>query len=50
LGSLSPKQELLFEDSKSLCLIIFDELEEIQSTLIDMMQRAGLYFRQPAAV
>jgi hypothetical protein len=28
----------------------YDELEEIQSTLIDMMQRAGLYFRQPAAV
>lgn len=24
-----------------------EELEEIQSTLIDMMQRAGLYFKQP---
>jgi hypothetical protein len=27
-----------------------EELEEIQSTLIDMMKRAGLYFRQPMAV
>ena len=28
----------------------YDELEEIQSALIDMMQRAGLYFKQPVAV
>jgi len=27
-----------------------EELEEIQSTLIDMMTRAGLYFRQPMSV
>ena len=25
-----------------------EELEKIQSTLIDMMQRAGLYFKQSA--
>lgn len=25
-----------------------EELESIQGALIDMMQRAGLYFRQPA--
>jgi len=28
----------------------YDELDEIQSALIDMMQRAGLYFQQPVAV
>jgi hypothetical protein len=27
-----------------------EELEKIQSTLIDMMQCAGLYFRQPVTV
>ena len=27
-----------------------EELESIQGALIDMMQRAGLYFRQPVAV
>lgn len=27
-----------------------DYLEDIQDTLCDMMQRAGLYFRQPAGV
>ena len=27
-----------------------DEMEAIQGALIDMMQRAGLYFQQPVAV
>jgi hypothetical protein len=27
-----------------------DEMENIHGALIDMMQRAGLYFQQPAAV
>jgi len=27
-----------------------EELEQIQSALIDMMTRAGLYFRQPMSV
>jgi len=27
-----------------------EELEEIQAALIDMMQRAGLYFRQEETV
>ena len=27
-----------------------DEMESIQGALIDMMQRAGLYFQQPVAV
>lgn len=30
--------------------VSYEELDEIQCVLIDMMQRAGLYFRQPAAV
>jgi hypothetical protein len=40
LGSLSPKQELLFEDSKSLCLIIFDELEEIRKQIDDRILKS----------
>ena len=28
----------------------YDELESIQGALIDMMQRAGLYFQQPVTV
>jgi len=30
IDGINKKQELIFEDSKSLCLIIFDELEEVR--------------------
>lgn len=33
LEGINKKQELVFEDSKSLCLIIFDELEEIRNKI-----------------
>ena len=33
-----------------LCDSQHDEMYQIQSTLIDMMTRAGLYFKQPALV
>jgi len=33
LKGTTKKQELLFEDSKSICLIIFDELEEIRKKI-----------------
>lgn len=32
------------------CDVDAEELETIQSALIDMMQRAGLYYKQPAIV
>jgi len=33
-----------------LCDSQHDEMYQIQSTLVDMMTRAGLYFKQPALV
>ena len=40
LNGITPKQELLFEDSKSLCLIIFDELEEIRKQIDDRILKS----------
>ena len=48
-GSVNFNEFDVFYFDENMSTEEYDEMEEIQSALIDMMMRAGLYFRQSVA-